>query len=368
MNSRRLFLKKIGVLIAFSLVGCNRSANLTSSTTSTGNWFMPDESAVHKRTWMSFRASEEIWGRKLASGAQDNLATIARTIARYEPVVMLVEDEDYDTAQKKCGPSVELLKTSIDDLWMRDTGAVFVQNQGGALGAVDFNFNGWGDKQEHENDAKIAGFIARYAQAELLNTQLALEGGGIEVDGRGTAIITESCTLNPNRNPDVSKQDCEAELNKLLGLRKIIWLPGTRGQDITDGHTDFYARFVRPGMVAAHLENDPQFYDYEVTRTHLEMLRSATDAEGRKLEVVVLEGPQSIRPEYASNDFAAGYINFYVANGVVVAPEFGDIEADSKAKETLERLFPKRDIVQINIDAIAAGGGGIHCTTQQEPV
>ncbi|RMF01604.1 MAG: agmatine deiminase family protein [Chloroflexi bacterium] len=354
----------------FFLAGCGTggAGNQGSAKPAGSRWFMPDESAMHKRTWMAFCAGEEIWGRRLAPAVQDNLAAIARTIAKYEPVVMLVNQEDYDIARKKCGQNVELLKTSLDDLWVRDTGATFVQNQNGGVGAVDFNFNGWGEKQTHQSDAKVAQFMAKHTRAELLNTQLVLEGGGIEVDGQGTAIITESCVLNPNRNPGVSRQDCETELQNLLGLRKIIWLPGVSGQDITDGHTDFYARFVRPGVVVAHLENDPRFYDYEVTRVHLELLQSATDAAGNQLDVVVLEGPQSIRPKYASDDFAAGYVNFYVANGVVVAPEFGDSDADDKARATLGRLFPTRKIVQLNIDAIAAGGGGIHCTTQQEPL
>lgn len=200
-----------------------------------------------------------------------------------------------------------------------------------------------------------------------MHTDLVLEGGGIEVDGEGTAIITESCVLNENRNPGKSKKDVEAKLADLLGLKKIIWLPGIAGRDITDGHTDFYARFARPGIVVAGLDTDPQSYDHEVTERHLAILKAATDASGRPLRVEVIKGPATVRPEFASDDFAAGYINFYLCNGGVIAPEFGDAEGDSAARATLERLFPDREVVQLNIDGIAAGGGGIHCTTQQEP-
>ena len=136
-------------------------------------------------------------------------------------------------------------------------------------------------------------------------TDLILEGGGIEVDGEGTAIITESCVLNNNRNPGWSKSDVEAELGPLLGLDKIIWLPGIAGKDITDGHTDFYARFARPGVVVAGLDTDPESFDHDVTARHLEILQNATDAQGRKLEVVVLEAPVAIRPDFESDDFAA---------------------------------------------------------------
>jgi agmatine deiminase len=196
---------------------------------------------------------------------------------------------------------------------------------------------------------------------------LVLEGGGIEVDGHGTAIITESCVLNENRNPGVSKAECERELKRVLGLEKIIWLPGIKGKDITDGHTDFYARFASPGVVVAGYDPDPESFDHAVTERHLDILRTASDVEGRTLEVVVLEAPSHVREKYANDDFAAGYINFYVCNGAAIAPEFGDPRADAAAKNALMRVFPGREIVQLNIDGIAAGGGGIHCTTQQEP-
>lgn len=139
------------------------------------------------------------------------------------------------------------------------------------------------------------------------------------------------------------------------------------GKDITDGHTDFYARFTKPGIVVAAYDPDPESFDHAVTKRQLEILRTATDANGRNLEVIVLEAPSQIKDKYASDDFAAGYINFYVCNGAVIAPEFGDKKPDADAKHKLEQLFRNREIILLNIDGIAAGGGGIHCTTQQEP-
>jgi agmatine deiminase len=330
-------------------------------------WNMPDEGGAHAATWMAFGASRDIWGDRLLAVARENLAHIAQTIAAHEPVKMLVREDDHDLAARLCGPAVMLIVQPIDDLWMRDTGPVFVKDTSGRAGAVDFNFNGWGNKQEHDRDAEVARFVAAKAAAKIIETDLVLEGGGIEVDGDGTAIVTESCVLNPNRNPGWGKSECEAELARLLGVRKIIWLPGIAGEDITDGHTDFYARFTGPGVVAAGLDSDPESYDHDVTRRHLDILRQATDAHGRKLKVVVLEGPSSVRSRYETDDFAAGYINFYVCNGAVVAPEFGDARADRNVRDALRDLFPRREIIQLNIDGIAAGGGGIHCTTQQQP-
>ena len=331
-------------------------------------WFMPDEAAPHKRTWMAFGASAVVWGRKLLPDVQRNLATIALTIAKYEPVSMLVRPGDQRVARKLMGSAIELIATPLDDLWMRDIGPVFVVTEAGDKAAIDFNFNGWGEKQDFDFDSKIAAATAGMAGTRKLHTKLVLEGGGIEVDGRGTAIITESCVLNANRNPGLSRLECEAELARLLGLRKVIWLPGIAGKDITDGHTDFYARFARPGLVVAGHDPDPKSFDHAVTTRHLEILGAATDADGRRLEIQVMRGPSSVRERHARDDFAAGYVNFYVCNGAVIAPEFGDANADRDAKLALRKLFPTRVIEQIDIDGIAAGGGGIHCTTQQEPL
>lgn len=345
----------------------SRTVSAAAMDSSKNAWFMADESEPHKRTWMAFGASKKIWGSKLLPEVQRYLATIAKTIANYEPVSMLVRESDYALAKKLMGSSVELIVCPLDDLWMRDTGPVFVTTKQGEKAGIDFNFNGWGKKQEFKWDAEVVGFVTKQAKVNTVQTSLVLEGGGIEVDGHGTAIITESCALNSNRNPGVSKAECETELKRLLGLEKIIWLPGIKGKDITDGHTDFYARFARPAVVVAGYDPDPASFDHAVTKKHLEILKAATDAQGGRLEVVVINGPSSVRKACESDDFAAGYINFYVCNGAIIAPEFGDGQADRAAKEKLQALFPGREIVQINIDGIAAGGGGIHCTTQQEP-
>lgn len=369
--SRRRFLKAgaaaVGAVLA---AGCTDPAGVVGGDRrgedARRTWRMPEEGDPHRRTWMAYGASEVIWGAALLPEVRRNLATIAQTITPFEPVSMLVRAEDHDVARDLVGPAVELVEAPLDDLWMRDTGPVFVSGNGTNAG-VNFNFNGWGQKQAFDRDAGVADIVAARAGVESVSTDLVLEGGGIEVDGDGTALITESCVLNANRNPGWSKADVEAELGLLLGLEKIIWLPGIAGMDITDGHTDFYARFARPGVVVAGFDPDPQSWDHDVTARHLDILTAATDMKGRPLDVVVIDAPSVVRPEFESDDFAAGYINFYVCNGAVIAPEFGDPRADGAAGQKLERLFPDRRVVQINIDGIAAGGGGIHCTTQQEP-
>ena len=330
-------------------------------------WFMPEEAEPHVRSWMAFCADEAVWGDHLVDEVHRNLALIANTIVKYEPVTMLVNKDDHAIARTLVNSRVELVVCPLDDLWIRDMGPVFVVNEDGAKAGVDFNFNGWGEKQDCAADGEVARTVTDLAKVQSIRADLVLEGGGIEVDCHGSAIITESCVLNANRNPGVSKASCETRLKRLLGLEKIIWLPGIKGRDITDGHTDFYARFAKPGVVVAGLDPDPASFDHAVTRRHIDILKNATDAAGRKLEVVILEAPGRIRESYANDEFAGGYINFYVCNGAVVAPQFGDPRTDKEARTKLQRLFPDRAVVLLNIDGIAAGGGGIHCTTQQEP-
>lgn len=329
-------------------------------------WRMPDEAEAHKATWMAYGASSAIWTRAQVPQVQLALVRIANAIAAHEPVNMLVRPSELAGARQLLDARVNLIPAELDDLWMRDTGAVFVRKANGERAGVKFNFNGWGNRQAFGHDGQVADVVAAQARVPLLATRLVLEGGALEVDGKGTAIITESCVLNDNRNPGWSKADCEAELLRLLGIRKVIWLPGIKNKDITDAHTDFYARFVRPGVVAAHREMDPESYDYALTRRHLDILRGATDADGQALQVVVIDGPAQIRPGNNPNTFAAGYINYYATSSAIFLPEFGDAQADASARARYAQLYPGRAVIQINIDPIAAGGGGIHCTTQQE--
>lgn len=373
MSTRREFMKQVSVVAslgAAASMGLGLSA-ARAVAANKGRWHMPDEGDKHQRVFIAFGAQEVIW-EDFTPDVQDALGLIARTIAEYEPVTVFCRENERDLAEEKCGTAnITFVTTELDDIWMRDIGANFVIDGEGGLGAVDFNFNGWGNKQQHADDAQLAALVARNAHASYIRSQLVGEGGGIEVDGHGTGIMTESSWINTNRNPGWSKADVEEELKARLGLRKIIWLPGIKGKDITDAHVDFYARFVKPGVVIANLDNDPQSYDHEVTLVHLDILKNATDADGRKLQVHTVSPPMHPRQNRFSKqnpDFAAGYINYFVINGAVIAPEFGHKAADTKAYELLSELYPDREVVQLNIDAIAAGGGGIHCVTSHQPL
>ncbi len=372
MSTRRQFIKHASVIAG---IGAAASmgfglAPMAVHAATRGPWFMPDEGDKHQRAFIAFGAQDAIW-EDFTADVQEALGLIARTIAHYEPVTVFCRSNERSLAEELCGTAnITFVTTQLDDIWMRDIGANFVIDGDGGLGAVDFNFNGWGNKQLHAKDTKLAGLVAENAEANYLRTELVGEGGGIEVDGHGTGIMTESSWINSNRNPDWSKADVEQELKERLGLRKILWLPGIKNKDITDAHVDFYARFVKPGVVIANLDNDPESYDRNVTLAHLEILNNATDADGRKLKVHTVSPPLNPRKsKFNKNnpDFAAGYINYFVINGAVIAPEFGDKAADTKAFDLLSELYPDREVVQLNIDAISAGGGGIHCVTSHQP-
>lgn len=369
MISRRQFLKTSLIMAGGILLSsCTEESPLPEV-----RWSMPEESHPHLRTWMAFVASEAIWSKKQIPEVQENLATIAKTIAKYEPVNLLVSEQDRPLALELLGDlnsqqfPIKLLKFATNDLWLRDTGPTFVLNQQGQAAAIDFNFNGWGNKQTHDLDAKVAEFIAQQSQKSILNSSLVLEGGCFECDGEGTAIMTESCILNDNRNPGKTKAEIETELKQLLGLKKIIWLKGVKGKDITDGHTDFYARFAKPGVVIMSRDTDMDSYDYDITRQNIKNLQGQTDAKGRPLEILILDTPMEVETRFGLQDFAAGYVGYYVCNGAVIMQTFGDQEADKKAKETLTQAFPQHMIETVRIDGIASGGGSIHCATQQEP-
>lgn len=362
-NRRQFTTATLGALLATRLGAAGAAAPTPPVT-----WRMPDEGDPHCRTWMAFGAARSIWGGWMLESVRADIGRIARTIAQFEPVTVLARRHEMDLAADYCGSACAYLACDLNDIWARDTGCVFVHGSNGAPGGVNLHFNGWGRKQVHGKDAGVAARMARAAGATEISAGLVMEGGGLEVDGLGTAILTESCILNRNRNPGMTKAQAEAALAAAFGITHFIWLPGIKGRDITDAHVDFYARFVAPGVVVAHRDSDPSSYDQPVTQTNLDILRRSVDAAGRPLTVVVLDKPTRPRAPYGRKDLAAGYVNFYLVNGGVIAPQFGNARADANAEAILRELLPTREVVMLPIDAVAGGGGGIHCVTQQEPL
>ncbi|MFE4516571.1 agmatine deiminase family protein [Kitasatospora sp. NPDC056783] len=321
----------------------------------------------HLRTVMSWPASESVWGDQLADVRRD-VAGLAQAIAAREPVVLMARPEQQDAARRACGSAVEVVPVAVDDLWARDTLPVFVE-EGGKVKGVDFNFNGWGGKQRHGNDAKVARTALARFGVERIETRLVAEGGSFESDGQGTLLLTESSVVNDNRNPGMSRDQVEAELKRVLGVTKVIWLAGVKGKDITDAHVDCLARFAAPGVVLldqAFPGTPPDVWSRSADQARA-VLAEATDARGGKLKVVELQQPDPDLITGRGDAFVSSYMNFYVGDKGVYLPKFGDARADDRAQQVLKQYFPGREVVPVKIDAIAGGGGGIHCATHDVP-
>lgn len=377
LSRRKLFKAVAGSFVASSgLIGCAESAPLKTAPPSPvptlnrvpGKRTLGAEWDPHKRTFMAWPAAETVWGDQLPAVRKD-IASVAKAISDYEPVVLLARPNQADAAQQACGSAVEVVPIANDDLWARDTVSVFVQDAGAICG-VDFNFSGWGGKQEHLNDGGVAAAVLTKFGLRRISTTVVAEGGSFETDGLGTLLITESSVVNDNRNPGMTRDEIEAELIRVLGVTKVIWFPGVRGQDITDAHIDSLARFAAPGVILLDVPAKGSAPDVwsassDAART---ILKSATDARGKRFEIVELRQPNFDKITGQGDDFLASYVNYYVANGAVFLPAFGDDAADGAAQKVLSEQFPGRDIVPIKIDTIASGGGGIHCSTHDEPV
>lgn len=329
---------------------------------------VPAEDVRHTRTWMAWPDSRAIWGGDLA-GVQADIALIARTVARYEPVTLCANPASADRARALCGPSVTVVTSvPVDDCWMRDSGPVFRTDGAGGLDAVGLHFNGWGGKQAHAKDARVAERIAALAGVPFTGADLVGEGGGVEQDGAGTLMATRSSLLNGNRNPGMSEARLTDALCDAYGADKVIWFDGVYGQDITDDHVDATSRFLAPGRALVQMPpaSDDDAYAKDA-RAQYRTLSDATTATGQRIEATRLQGPDYDRIRSRDRDFLASYANYYVCNGAVISAHFGDTAADRAAKATLARLHPGRTVEQLDIDRLGAGGGGIHCVTQQQP-
>lgn len=327
---------------------------------------MPAEEERHAATWMCFPGRADVWGRDLRD-VQATIATIGLTIAEFEPVRMLVAPDDRGRALDLVGDDIELIDAPVDDLWARDTLALFVVSDDGELAAGRVRFNGWGDKQVHDGDETLAALVADIVGVPLLDSGVVGEGGGLETDGEGTLLAARSSWVNDNRNPGWSEDEIAIALAEVLGAERVLWVDGIAGQDITDGHIDTLARFADPATIVhefpSYVDPGETWYDVAVdTAAALEEFRAL---DGEPYELVRLEQPTTTRRNDPS--FLPSYVNYYVCNDAVVMSEFGDTAADGRAREQLAERYPDREIVALDIDPVAAGGGGIHCATQQQP-
>jgi len=347
---------------------------------------MPGEFEPHTQTWMLWPERTDNW-RLGAKPAQAAFTAVAAAIARFEPVTMGVPTDQFLNARFHLPENVRVVELSYNDSWVRDCGPTFVVDGRGGVRGVDWDFNAWGGLEEGlyfpwDQDDLVPRKVLDIERLDRYKAPLVLEGGSIHVDGQGTLITTEECLLNPNRNPDLSKEEIENALKAYLNLEKIIWLGRGVYNDETNGHVDNLCCFLRPGEVALTWtddENDPQ---YEISLDAYQHLSQATDARGRRLVVHKIHQPDPIlitaeesggvdsvdgtMPRLEGDRMAASYINFLMVNGGAVVPVFNDPH-DEIALAKLRELLPEREVVGVYAREILLGGGNIHCITQQQP-
>lgn len=332
---------------------------------------LPAEWEPHAYCWMAWAVHGE-W-RTHGDEVKRELRDVIATVAEYEPVRLLTPlDQIADAKRQSFGGDVEIVPAPVDDIWMRDI-APTVAFRGDEAVAVDWNFNGWGGlpgRRSRPGD-RLAGFISANMALPGVHAPFIAEGGAIVTDGKGTIITTKSCLLNENRNPAFGRSSSErmdAIENGLthLGGRKIIWLDGDATEPITSGHADAYVLFVRSGSVLVEgCEPDGALIPNRVT--DIAALRTAEDSSGGTLEITTILPPRQRYSRFSGSSFAPCYLNAYVANGAVITAKFGDPERDEAARKALACAFPGRDIRMLDINHIAAGGGGVHCLTQPVP-
>ena len=338
---------------------------------------MPPEWAPHDATWLSWPHKESSWPGKF-SPVPDVFARIAALLCRYEEVHINVLGPEMEV---EAGERIKNLVTDeallqrlffhripTDDAWCRDHGPNYVfRHSTGRLEKVvlDWDFNAWGGKYEpYDNDAAVAERVAVQQGLPVVSPEMVLEGGAIDVNGKGLLLTTETCLLNPNRNPSMTKVEIERKLAYYLGIEKVLWLKDGIAGDDTDGHVDDMARFVDEKTAVIAVEDKPGDENFEILQENYRLLQECTDSGGRPLQVVKLPMPDPVY--YANERLPASYANFYIANRQVLVPTYRCAN-DSVALDILKRCFPSREVRGIDCTDLVWGLGAVHCVTHEEP-
>lgn len=330
---------------------------------------MPPEWAEHERTFMSWPVRDSMVYPDDHESVCAGYAGIVKAIAEFEPVTVLVNEADAELAKRHLDePNIELLVVPHSDAWLRDNGPTFLLGESGQRAGVNWRFNAWGGKYApwDLDDAVAPQILERYG-IRRFDAPLVMEGGSFHVDGEGTLLTTEECLLNDNRNPELSREQIEEQLKQFLNVEKIVWLKRGLDGDETDGHVDNIACFAAPGKIVIQTCDDPEDENYAITQENLRILSEATDAKGRKFELVRI--PQPPKATFEDSRLTLSYLNFYFVNGGIVLPIFGGPAeaADREAERILRETFPERRIRTVDGMAIIKEGGNVHCTTQQMP-
>lgn len=340
---------------------------------STIMYTMPEESAPHEGTWLQW-PHEYQYGKTYRNRLDETWVDMTKALVQSEKVHLIV----YDQTEKE--RVLELLKKSnvpvdrvdftispTDDVWVRDNGPIYVKDKNGKLLIQDWGFNGWGKKADYGNCDKIPSKLAadQHTPKINLNNVMVNEGGSVEIDGRGVLMACKSSILNENRNPGMTQQQAEAIFTKYLGVTEFIWLEGKAGLDITDMHIDGFARFANTSTIITMSDEDLLYW--QVPEKDINTLYDATNKRAEPYQFVKLPlTKNNVVTKYGKNVGKGSYINYYIANNVVLVPNYNDPN-DAVANNLIQQLYPGRKVVGIDCRNLFANGGMVHCVTQQQP-
>jgi agmatine deiminase len=320
---------------------------------------MPPEWGPHERTLMGWPCRRELWRGELTT-AKAQYAAVANAVAAFEPVTMACPTpEDAAEARAALDGRCEVLEVPLDDSWLRDCGPIYVTDGAGGRRAVHFRFNAWGEKfATYDKDAAVGALLARHTGDDVTEAPIVLEGGAIAVDGEGTLVTTEQCLLHPNRNPGRGREELGAALREHLGVRRVVWLGrGLAGDRDTDGHVDMLTMFTPSGELL--LQSAPPGHP-----DHEPMLENRERAEAAGLRV--RDFPIVTEVEVAGARHTLGHLNAYVGARFAIVPVAGG-PTDEEVLARFREAFGGHEVVGVQADVIAFGGGGPHCITQQVP-
>jgi agmatine deiminase len=333
---------------------------------------MPAEWEPHAATWLTWPRRDGISFPDRFEKIPDYWIKMCEILCPNEEVHINFFNDDHkneilehlNRAKLPVGKRIFLHHFPAYEPWCRDHGPIFV-TRNGELAVVDWRYNAWGNKYPpYDLDDAVPQHVAKFLNLPLFSADIVMEGGALDVNGRGTLLTTESCLLNPNRNPHLKKPQIEQYLRDFLGVTNILWLgEGVAGDD-TDGHIDDITRFVNETTVVTVIEDDPADENYAPLQENLKQLRAMKLENRQPLRIIEL--PMPGRVEHEGQRLPASYANFYIANGVVLVPTFSH-KNDARALEILQKCFPDRKVIGIESTDLIWGLGAFHCVTQQQP-
>src|SRR6266446_4379181 len=342
-----------------------KASGKSKATPAALGYSFPPEWHPHSATWFSWPRPEGISFPDKYHTVPANLAAIMREIVPRERVHINVPNGNWEyivrrqLKENRCPTdNVYFHNIKTNESWCRDHGPAFVLRKKGKkteAAIVDWGFNAWGGKYPpYDDDDAVPTHIAKELKVPVFYPQIVMEGGAVDFNGRGTILTTESCLLNKNRNPSLSKKQVEQYLKDYYGQKQVLWLGEGIAGDDTDGHIDDLARFINPTTIVTALEDDPKDENYEILQDNLKRLKPFKD-----FNIVILPMPGRI--EHDNQRLPATYINFYFINGALLVPTYGNKKLDQRALATLQKHLPNHKVIGINCTELIWGLGAIHC-------